>query len=308
MRILSLKISIQVLVLSLTFSLSLSAERDYLSEAKKRTTQKEFLVFIQSLDKKEVLEFGRQTGKWISNNWQKIHDASWDILMHIIINQYVRKYPEVCSYPSEFVAVFTSKEENSVLRSAFISWLREETKNIPNCFFYFQKPEEVFEALDRIVTDFSDDADVRTSAIITISSLSKITLWAHKHNLKWGNQYFTFLEKWLQQNISHYLKILLNPKENRKVLIDIINELQIMYEYGNTPTKIRIAQAVKKTLVEREQYLPDVQLAIFSWVIRVLKDSSIEQELTNFAIEHPEFAGNIKSILMDLKRIKNGQQ
>lgn len=300
----SRKFAQTILIIFLTFSLNLSAEPNYLSEAKKKTTQEEFQSFLQSLNKKELLEFGKQTGEWIINNRLEIQDISWDILMYSIVNQYVQKYPEVCSYPSEFVAVFSSKRENSVLRSTFISWLREKTNDIPNCFLYFQKPDEVFEALNRIITDFSDEINVRSSAIITTSALLKITFWDHEHKRKWSDKYFAFIKKWLQQSTTHYLKILDDPKEDRRVLIDIINGLRAIYEYVDSTTKTKVTQVIQKCYKERRQYSPDVQLAILSWIARVLKDRSVEQELTNLATEYPEFADSVESIHKDLQKIK----
>jgi|GEM_PF-5721585 len=305
MRIWSLFIYVEmVIILIFVNSVRCDGERDYLKEAISIKTDAEFQEFLNSLTKEDLIIFGKQVAGRIMDN--QISEGDF-ILMHMIINQYVFKYPEVCFYPSQFMKMVSDKEENFSWRFTLISWLGEIStdKNLTNLFYYFPNLNEVFKILNDIIADDKDAPKIRAK-VISISCRSiALSFYTKEQKKEWFKKKEDFINKQVKQVITSLLEILKNPRENDEILINTINGLRDLYKYVELSTQNKIEQAIREALNKNKMYSPNVRISIFSWIIEVLKDSTIEQDLLDLSNEYPEYKDTVKSLIRDIKKMRD---
>jgi len=293
-----------VTILIFINSVRCDVERNYLKEAMNIKTDAGFQGFLNSLTKENLVIFGKQVAGRITDNRISEGDS---ILMHMIINQYAFKYPEVCFYPSQFMKMVSDKEENWAWRFALIVWLGETSvdKNLTNLFHYFPNLDEVFKILNDLIADDKDAPKIRSQAISTSCRSIALVFYSKESQKEWFKKNEDLINKHVNQLITSLLEILKNPRENDEILTATINGLRDLYKYVEPSIQNKIEQSMREVSKKNRMYSPDVRISIFSWGIRVLKDSTIEQDLLNFSNEHPEYNDTVKGLIRDIEKMRD---
>jgi len=270
------------------------------------STNAEQVKFFHSLNPSDLLKFGHDAGKWVEQNPQGYIDAGSEMLMFMIIENYVRQ----TSYKPErekIQSIITSSSEPWLWRSMWIVWLRERTYEEPNLYKYFPKElESFFDTFNTLISNKSDNIYVRRSAINASSRLLKSGITAYQREEKWCNEtQAEFLYSQTKEEIKILAGILNNPEEDISVLQETLKALGYIISYTKIPESESIKRTVKNAFRMRKQYKPEFQITLANWLLNKDEDISIEKEVQLMKEEYPFLEQEITDILKKIQAVKN---